>query len=295
MRIQRVSSKWAKTKVILQNRQLSIFIPETRKYRLEDLKELLEMYGTVYVKPDRGTYGSGVMRVERRKVQLSPSEQQPDYSHKHTEAGEDGDAEAPAAPKVMYILRYAKDAEVFNTPEELHAALLPRINGRVYLIQQGIDLLQHQDRPFDLRVLTQKNPQGSWETTGMLGRVAAPQKVITNYHSGGSIFSVEELFREHMAPDEKTSTIQQLKSLGVRIGAQLETAYPGLKELGLDVAMDQHHDLWLLEVNTLPSIIVFKKFPNKAIYRRIQRYAIAYGRLKRNRSVPDSRRKMLKQ
>lgn len=293
MRIQRVSSKWAKTKVILQNRQLSIFIPETRKYRLEDLKELLDMYGTVYVKPDRGTYGSGVMRVERRRVQLSPSDQQPDYSHAHTEAGADADADA--TPKVMYILRYAKDAEVFNTPEELHAALLPRINGRVYLIQQGIDLLQHQDRPFDLRVLTQKNPQGSWETTGMLGRVAAPQKVITNYHSGGSIFPVEELFREHMKPDEKTSTIQQLKSLGVRIGAQLETAYPGLKELGLDVAMDQHHDLWLLEVNTLPSIIVFKKFPNKAIYRRIQRYAIAYGRLKRNRSVPDSRRKMLKQ
>lgn len=289
MRIQRVSSKWAKTKVIMQNRQLSVFIPETRKYALENLIELLDMYGTVYIKPDRGTYGSGVMRVQRRLVHLSPSGQQTDYSDPVTEEGDE--AEAPAAPKLMYVLRYAEDAEVYNTPEELHDVLSSRINGRTYLIQQGIDLLQHQGRPFDLRVLTQKNLQGSWETTGLLGRVAAPHKVITNYHSGGSILAVEDLFIEHMAPDEKTSTIQQLKSLGVRIGAQLETAYPGLKELGLDVAMDQHHDLWLLEVNTLPSIVVFRKFPDKAIYRRIQRYAIAYGRLKRSRTASGNRRR----
>lgn len=290
MRIQRVSSKWAKTKVILQNRQLSVFIPETRKYSLEDLMELLDIYGTVYVKPDRGTYGSGVMRVERRLVHLSPSEQPPDYGYTGTEE-DDGETEATAAPKLMYILRYAKDAEVYNTPEELDAALSSLIKGRMYLIQQGIDLLKYQGRPFDLRVLTQKNLQGAWETTGLLGRVAAPHKVITNYHSGGSIVPVEDLFRQHMAPDERTATIQQLKSLGVRIGEQLETAYPGLKELGLDVAMDQHHDLWLLEVNTLPSIIVFKKFQNQAIYRRIQRYAIAYGRLKSSRAAPGSRRR----
>lgn len=283
MRIQRVSSKWAKTKVILQNRQLSVFIPETRKYRLEDLKELLGLYGTVYIKPDRGTYGSGVMRAEQRAVHLSPSLQQSDSSST--------EAEAEVEPKLMYILRYAKDAEVFSTPEELHAALLPLIKGRSYLVQQGIDLLRHEDRPFDLRVLTQKNLHGAWETTGMLGRVAAPQKVVTNYHNGGSIFSVDTLFKGHMTPAEMTATVQQLKSLGVRIGAQLETAYPGLKEIGLDVAMDQHHDLWLLEVNTLPSIIVFKMFQNKAIYRRIHRYAVAYGRLKHTRTAAAYRRK----
>ncbi|QUL55048.1 YheC/YheD family protein [Paenibacillus tritici] len=294
MRIQRVSSKWAKTKVILQNRQLSVFIPETRKYSLNDLKELLNLYHTVYIKPDRGTYGSGVMRAEQRVVHLSPSEQQPEFFNPSDPVAGDSESEAPAEPiepKLMYILRYAKDAEVFNTPEELHAALLPRIKERTYLVQQGIDLLRHQDRPFDLRVLTQKNLQGSWETTGMLGRVAAPQKVITNYHSGGSVFPVEALFKEHMTPDERNVTLQELKSLGVRIGAQLETAYPGLKEIGLDVAIDQHHDLWLLEVNTLPSIIVFKIFPNKAIYRKIYRYAVAYGRLKRTRTVVPRRRK----
>lgn len=291
MRIQRVSSKWSKTKVILQNRQLAIFIPETRKYSQEALIELLGIYGTVYIKPDRGTYGSGVMRAEQRTVYLSPSDHQPGNDCAPNNDMEN--SELIVEQKVIYILRYAKDAEAFSSLQELHAALLPRIKGRIYLIQQGIDLLRHQDRPFDLRVLTQKNLSGAWETTGMLGRVAAPQKVVTNYHSGGSIFSVHHLLKEHMSPIELKTTIQQLKSLGVKIAAQLETAYPNLKEIGLDVALDPHHDLWLLEVNTLPSIIVFSSFQDKAIYRKIRLYAVAYGRLKRTRSS-NSRHKLAK-
>lgn len=289
MRIQRVSSKWAKTKVILQSRLLAIFVPETRKYSLEHLTELLDVYGTVYIKPDRGTYGTGVMRAERRIVHLSPSGQQPD----HEDPAADGCEAETRDEQAMYILRYAEDAEVYNSAEELHAALLPKIKDRPYLVQQGIDLLRHQERPFDLRVLTQKNPAGGWETTGMLGRVAAPQKVVTNYHNGGSIFTVETLFKEHMSPGEMATTIQQLKSLGVKIAAQLETAYPGLKEIGLDVALDQHHDLWLLEVNTLPAITVFKMFSDKSIYRRIHRYAVAYGRLKKARPAAQHRRKLI--
>ncbi|OKP96709.1 YheC/YheD family protein [Paenibacillus sp. P46E] len=291
MRIQRVSSKWSKTKVILQNRQLAIFIPETRKYSQEALIELLEIYGIVYIKPDRGTYGSGVMRAEKRTIHLSPSDHQPgnDFAPRNDMEN----SEIIVEQKVIYILRYAKDAEAFASPQELHVALLPRIKGRIYLIQQGIDLLHHQDRPFDLRVLTQKNLSGAWETTGMLGRVAAPQKVVTNYHSGGSIFSVHHLLKEHMSPIELKTTIQQLKSLGVKIATQLETAYPDLKEIGLDVAMDPHHDLWLLEVNTLPSIIVFSSFQDKTIYRKIRLYAVAYGRLKRTRSS-ISRHKLAK-
>lgn len=289
MRIQRVSSKWAKTKVILQNRLLSVFIPETRKYNLEALKELLGMYGTVFIKPDRGTYGNGVMRAEQRIVNLSPSEQQPGDEY----AAAEGNV-APPPQQLMYILRYGLEAEAFTSPEQLHAAIKLRTKRRVYLIQKGIDLLCHTDRPFDLRILTQKNPKGGWETTGMVGRVAAPQKIVTNYHNGGSVLPVRSLLKGHMSEDELEKAIHNLKTLGVRIAAQLETAYPGIKEIGLDVAVDQHHDMWLLEVNTLPAIMVFKQFPNKSIYRRIYRYAVAYGRLKKSKtSRSSSRRKSL--
>ncbi|KAA1188033.1 YheC/YheD family protein [Paenibacillus sp. B2(2019)] len=284
MKIQRVPSKWAKTKVILQNQSLSLYVPDTRKYDLNVLKEMLALYAMVYIKPDRGSFGIGVMRAEQRTVILSPSQQKTEM----TVTANNEEREQQEA-QVLYILRYAKTAEVFFSPEELHEALQKRIQNRTYLVQKGIDLLRHQDRPFDLRVLAQKTPSGAWETTGMLGRVAAPQKIVTNYHSGGSILSVNTLLKNHMNSSETLSTINQLKSLGVQIAGQLETTYPGIKEIGLDIAMDQHMDMWLLEVNTLPSIVVFKLFPDKSIYRRIHRYAVAYGRVKARKSPYTTR------
>ncbi|WHY19500.1 YheC/YheD family protein [Paenibacillus sp. G2S3] len=284
MKIQRVPSKWAKTKVILQNQSLSLYVPDTRKYDLSVLKEMLALYAMVYIKPDRGSFGIGVMRAEQRTVILSPSQQKTEMN---TTANNEEIKQQEA--QILYILRYAKTAEVFFSPEELHEALQKRIQNRTYLIQKGIDLLRHQDRPFDLRVLAQKAPSGAWETTGMLGRVAAPQKIVTNYHSGGSILSVNTLLKNHMDPSETLSMINQLKSLGVQIAGQLETTYPGIKEIGLDIAMDQHMDMWLLEVNTLPSIVVFKLFPDKSIYRRIHRYAVAYGRVKARKSPYTTR------
>lgn len=287
MKIQRVPSKWNKTKVILQNQSLSLYVPDTRKYDLDVLIEMLALYAMVYIKPDRGSYGIGVMRAEQRTVALRPSNSQYNNEINPTE-----DNIEHSEDKIMYILRFGKTTEIFFTPEELHQTILTRTKGRIYLIQKGIDLLRHQDCPFDLRVLTQKNPVGRWETTGMLGRVAAPQKIVTNYNSGGSIFSVNALLKKHMSPAEALSTINHLRIMGIQIAEQLESTYPGIKEIGLDVAMDPHMDMWLLEVNTLPSIIIFKIFPDKSIYRKIQRYAIAYGRIKASKSRYSNRRKV---
>ncbi|WP_042123055.1 YheC/YheD family protein [Paenibacillus sp. FSL R5-0345] len=288
MKIQRVPSKWAKTKVILQNQSLSLYVPDTRKYDLSVLKEMLVLYTMVYIKPDRGSFGIGVMRAEQRTVILSPSQRKSEKN-----ATTDNEEIEQQETQLLYILRYAKTAEVFFSPEELHEALQKRIQNRTYLIQKGIDLLRYQDRPFDLRVLAQKSPSGAWETTGMLGRVAAPQKIVTNYHNGGSIVSVNTLLKSHMNSSETLSTVNQLKSLGVQIAGQLETTYPGIKEIGLDIAMDQHMDMWLLEVNTLPSIVIFKLFPDKSIYRRIHRYAVAYGRVKARKSPYTTRNKQI--
>ncbi|MNO83086.1 Endospore coat-associated protein YheD [compost metagenome] len=286
MKIQRVPSKWAKTIVILQNQSLALYVPDTRKYDLNVLKEMLALYTMVYIKPDRGSFGNGVMRAEQRTVTLSSSQQKPEVN-----SPPNNEEIEPQEAQVLYILRYGKTAEVFFTPEELHKAIKKRIQNRTYLVQKGIDLLRHQDRPFDLRVLAQKSPSGAWETTGMLGRVAAPQKIITNYHGGGSILSVKSLLKNYMNPLEMVTTLNQLKSLGVQIAGQLESTYPGIKEIGLDIAMDQHKDMWLLEVNTLPSIVIFKLFSDKSIYRRIHRYAVAYGRVKAKKSPYTTRNK----
>ena len=50
------------------------------------------------------------------------------------------------------------------------------------------------------------------------------------------------------------------------------------EEIGLDIALDEGGRPWILEVNTLPGIYAFGHL-DKEGYRKIKRYAIAYGRL----------------
>ncbi|EHS54925.1 YheC/YheD family protein [Paenibacillus kribbensis] len=274
MSIQRVASKWTKTNAILPNPTLAPYIPETRLYTFEHLNEMLAVYGTVYIKPDNGTYGKGVMRAERLTEPLPPTE------------------EGIIGERIWYVLRYEVDTLTFDSLEELNKVVSNRIKKRPYLIQRGIDLLQHETRPFDLRVLTQMNLRKHWETTLIIGRIAAPDKVVTNHHSGGTVRFFNELVAPYLDEKEAVHLEQKLSKLGERVAWQLQKRYPRLKEIGLDVGLDQQIYPWILEVNTRPAIKVFSFLPNKSLYHKIFRYAVGYGRYSASTGKPaHSKRK----
>lgn len=258
MTIQRVASKWAKTKILLKNKGLASYVPPTREYTFEALQDMLSTYTLVYIKPDRGTYGIGVMSVEQFHPPTTDATETPDTS---------------------YTLRYEQETRVFTSLESLHKALSELFQGQQYLIQQGIHLLQYKGRPFDLRVLTQKSPSGQWVSTGIIGRVAAKDKIITNHHSGGTVKHYKPLMLEHMTAQEAEDIRKELNTLGVHVAAQLQKSYPNLKEIGLDVAIDERWSIWILEVNTKPALFPFKKFfKDPSIYKQVKKYASAYGR-----------------
>lgn len=265
MTIQRVSSKWKKTNVLLQNEEISPYIPLTYIYTWDALNSMLKVYPMVYIKPDHGTYGNGVMRIE----------QLPDQDHVPSE-------EIPI--KYKYLLSYDTKVEIIPSLEQLHTYITSRIRKHRYLIQQGIVALQHDNHSFDLRVLTQKNPHHRWASTGMLGRVAAPNKVVTNHHNGGSVYMVDILLSNYMNRMDLFKFERLLHSLGTKVATQLEKKYPRIKEIGLDIAIDSNLTPWILEVNTLPALFPFKLFvPDKDVYRRIHRYAMFYGRYSRKK------------
>jgi glutathione synthase/RimK-type ligase-like ATP-grasp enzyme len=267
--IQRVSSKWEKTKVLIKNEQLTHYIPETCPYTMEQLQHMLEQYGFIFIKPDRGTYGIGVMCLERYK-------EEPEVEDSSW----------------LFKLRYGIESRIFSSLEEVTELLNERISGRTYLIQRGIELIQYNHRKFDLRVLVQKNMRKRWETTGYIGRVAGQHKIVTNYHNGGQTQPVEELFKQHLDSQGLAKLVRELRKLGEEVGYQLEKKYPRLQEIGLDVAVDSEFRPWVLEVNTLPALFPFKSLPDKSIYQKIRKYAEAYGRPLGKRNLPDSRLKV---
>lgn len=261
MAIQRIASKWEKTKVLQLNPNLVPYIPDTRRYNLQQLEEMLNVHHVVFIKPDHGTFGNGVMSVELYQAESEEPKKE---------------EEAP----IQYKLRQGIESIIFPSLEELHAVISKKIGGRLFLMQKGITMLTHQHRKFDIRILVQKNPQNNWEATGFVGRVAAPQKIITNYHGGGSAHPIEDLLKHHLTPKQYVKLYKELKLLGVSVGEQLNRKFPRLKEIGIDIAIDEQFHPWILEVNTLPALFPFKKFKNKNIYKKIRKYAVAYGRLK---------------
>lgn len=247
MAIRIVKSKLAKTKMMMQVDELRKFIPVTYSLSQANLKKLLTEHKMVYVKPDLGKGGVGVIRVEER----GPG----DYSLR----------------KGTRTFRYASLTSLY------HGILHHKRTGR-YLVQKGIKLLSYKGRSFDIRVMVQKNPKGEWEVTGVIGRLAHQGKIVTNYHSGGTPIAYSRLMKNYLNTSEQEQHLERLKALGLSAAHFLKKKYPGIKELGLDIGVDSSMYPWILEVNTLPNPFIFKKLKDKSVYRKIAEYASLYGR-----------------
>lgn len=245
-----IRSKWRKTNLLLRNKQFINYIPLTRRWGKSALHHMLDDYGMVYVKPDRGSSGRGVMKVEkiRRK------------------------------DKLKYRYQLEKQIYVYSSFERFFASLQKQIKSTPYLIQKGVHLLRHQQRPFDIRVMVQINPKQKWEVTGIIARIAHTEKIVTNRKAGGDVAPLATLLRPYMKREEREQVIKQISSLCLGIAKELQKHRPNLKEIGADIGLDQRYKPWIIEVNTNPVIKLFNSLKDKSMFRKIVRYARAYGK-----------------
>ena len=162
--------------------------------------------------------------------------------------------------------------------EELLAAVDGLTASAAYIVQQGIQMLTHDGNPFDTRIMVQKSRSGRWETTGYLAKVGAPQQIVTNFHSGGTPQELRPILSRHMTRNEALLYESRLCRLGEQVAVHYYRSFPGLTEVGLDVAIDRDLRPWILEVNTRPLADLFKKLKDKSMYRTMLRYARRNGR-----------------
>ncbi|NLP37074.1 MAG: YheC/YheD family protein [Firmicutes bacterium] len=217
-----VRSKIAKTKVLLTEPWLARFVPETKLFSSENLKAMLAKFNEVYVKPDRGRRGERVIAIS-------------------------------VLPDGSYQIKH-ENAE--NTVEKIANAVnfVKKIAGNdQFIVQRGITMLCVDESPFDLRVNVQK-PYAKWIVSSMIAKKQAPGKIVTNYSQGGILLEFEEALKLAGLEKSQVSKIKKLlTNIGERTARVLNEKYPGLRELGLDIALDKmSHKPWILEVNTKP-------------------------------------------
>ncbi|NOU97248.1 hypothetical protein GC093_29065 [Paenibacillus sp. LMG 31456] len=222
--------KWDHYRELKNDSHIVKHLPDTMKLSKQSLFSMLSRYTTIYLKPNRGAFGVGVMQVRKLDQEKQP----------------------------RFRVHVGILQRTFRSKNEVYAFVLARRVGKDYLVQQGIELLRWNKRPFDLRLMISKKDDNTWRNLGFVGRAAHPKKIVTNIRSGGTAVSIDDLLAPYTNQTSKKKIIRKLNQLGRRICGQLEKNYPGIRLFGIDLGMDQNLKPWVIEANTRPEKICWK-------------------------------------
>ncbi|WP_435922302.1 YheC/YheD family protein [Paenibacillus sp. DYY-L-2] len=215
-----LANKWLKTEALLGNADVAAHIPQTRMYSAEALKSMLHQFGMVVIKPLRGGGGYGVIKVT--------------YANG------------------AYSFTYMASRKVFRSFDAMFKMLNRVKVKRPYMIQQGIQLARIAGRPIDYRVKVVKQ-NGAWVYRSMVGRLARPGLFVTNLCKGGTMLTARQglglSLRSKGASKQKRREMRNLTNTCI---VAMESAFPGIEQLGFDYGIDTRGKLWIFEVNTRP-------------------------------------------
>ncbi|MCM3567916.1 YheC/YheD family protein [Neobacillus mesonae] len=235
---------------LLQDGSVEKFLPETHPFTSFSLIEtMLSKYGHVYIKPKNGSLGLGIHQV---------------IYDKHSNE---------------YYCRYQEKAEVnrllkFHSLEKLFEVVFDKQPLDRMIVQQGIHLLRIDQRAVDFRVHTNKDGDGHWQVSAIAAKIAGQGSVTTHKRTGGVIKTIQEIF-----PHEKYVEFKEkLEKAALLLSTALEHNMEGIiGEIGFDLGIDRHGDVWLFEANSKPGRSIFTHPELKAFDLLTRKLSIAYA------------------
>jgi hypothetical protein len=239
-------NKWHLIQWLSSSRATRRHIPETRKYSSSlPLLPLLKRHPVLYLKPEQGKAGMGIMRIRRT-----------------------------GGPQPSYILtiqqKRSSESRRFSSLAAMRQHLNAMIGGEDYIVQQGVSLATLNDSPFDLRVLVQKNGKGQWALTGIGARVAGESSITTHVPRGGSIDKPKKLLRQYFGPVRTKTILAKAGRTSVSIARQIEQSSGHmLGEMSMDMGVDRKGKLWFFEANSRPMKFDEPKIRRKSLQRLI--------------------------
>lgn len=249
-----LTNKWNLHAALSQRPEVRGHLPDTALYRsFRDLLAHLNRHALVYLKPITGTGGRGILRIRKLAAGL------------YEVSGRRRDRTIIPKRKV--------------SRRQLQSAVEAQKPAGKYLIQQGIDLRLKSGSVHDYRLLIQKNGEGRWEITGCVGRIGPSGSITSNLHGGGRAAPMMKLLGLWFNDEAKAErAAADIRAFAHRLAETLEQRYGRLCELALDLAVDRHGRIWLLEVNTKPAREVFRRIGDKAAYLNAIRRPLEYAR-----------------
>lgn len=242
-------NKWDLFSWLRRSSKTRGFIPKTRRWSKKlKLKPILSRHGLLYLKPEKGKAGRGIMKLQ--------------YEQKK------------GAPYVLTIQDERNSSiHKFSNLAALRKKCKEQMDQEEYIVQQGIVLAKYKNRPFDLRVLVQKNLRGHWTLTGIGARVAGASSITTHVPRGGSIDDPEKLLSFAFGRERTPRMMSKIRRSVLSIAKQIERASrQPVGEMSMDLGLDANARLWFFEANSKPM-----KFDEPDIRKKSLQRLIEYG------------------
>jgi glutathione synthase/RimK-type ligase-like ATP-grasp enzyme len=223
------------------------YIPETKKYSVKNLIELLNKYEFVYLKNNRGGQGKGIYKVTKTK----------DGLYRFNGYTLDGE-------KVMMDVVKIKDFE---------HVLQPMYKYGGYLVQEGINSTTLNGYPLSIRVHVQIL-KDKWLVGGMYGKIATDETTengVINTNRGAELMMIETLLSDHlkMNKTEIDHMINYIKESSIKAAEISAVFFPDI-EFGVDFGMKDYKELVFFEINSSPAVGNFSKLGNGEMRKRIK-------------------------
>lgn len=204
------------------------YLPVTIKYTTyKSLLQMLRSFPVLFIKPIHGSEGRGILRLYRS----TPNQYTLDQI---TMNG----MERHSYKKVSEVVKYVST----------------KLKKKSYLIQQGINFVESSGMTVDFRVLLQKSRVASWKIVSLVARLGSPRTFVSNLAQGGKLESAGKLLKELRHHYPTLPNTAKLKAIALEIAAALDGQLDGnYGEYGIDLGVDTHGQIWLIEVNSKPS------------------------------------------
>ena len=220
--------------------------PETKDFSPKNLAYLLNKFGRVFIKPNYGSGGKGIMIVEKGVTSYKLTVNLP----KEAELFKDGIYE-PISDVSTYMRVRFEDLdtiEMFDLIQTIIDLYFDQYH-HDYTVQPGISGICLRGKSFDLRVTTQRDGSNEIKVTGAFLRVGG------NISQGG-YFAPISLISELVGEDAE-NLLQSAFQLALAAHSSLEEPSHGktFAELGCDIVFDQEGKAFIIETNAKPGYI----------------------------------------
>jgi hypothetical protein len=229
--------KWELYEKLSKYPSMKAYLPETLVYtNMEQIKQMLDKYKFIFLKSFNGSMGQEVVSIEKTDECI----------------------------KINYYDSIEnKLNDLFLTSfDDIKAFISNFFGDEQFIIQQGIHLLKFQSRAFDLRVLLNKNEKSLWECTLMICRIAPEDKSITNICSGGTALFYEKAYPILNSADclIRIPTYDEIFEISKKILGYIQQGFGLFGEIGLDLGLDVHGKIWIIEANAKPDKYLDENF-----------------------------------